>query len=81
LQYLHSGKSAPDAWRDTQLALIQQAETPDASLLKMPWLSSYRMLILAAADVGNLQKTDRKEWIRKVREEAAAEEPTQKYTW
>ena len=80
-QYLHSGKSAPDAWRDTQLALIQQAETPDASLLKMAWLSSYRMLILAAADVGNLQKTDRKEWIRKVREEAAAEEPRQKYTW
>jgi hypothetical protein len=39
------------------------------------------MLILAAADVGNLQKTDRKEWIRKVREEAAAEEPRQKYTW
>ena len=51
LKYLQSGKSAPSDWKDAQLALIKQAETPDASLLKLPWLNSYRVLILAAADV------------------------------
>jgi hexosaminidase len=81
LEFLRSGKSASDEWRNTQLALIQQAETPDASLLKLPWLSSYRLLILAASDVGTLQNTDRKEWLRRLRDEAASQEPKQKYTW
>lgn len=81
LQYLQSGKSAPDNWKDTQLALIKQAETPDVSLLKLPWMSSYRLLVLAASSVSQLEKTDRKEWIRKVLEEAAEQEPKQKYTW
>ena len=50
LQYLQSGKSAPSEWKDAQLALIKQAQTPDASFLKLPWLNSYRVLILAAAE-------------------------------
>jgi len=81
LQYLQSGKSAPDNWKDTQLALIKQAETADVSLLKLPWMHSYRVLVLAASSVSQLEKTDRKEWIRKVLEEAAEQEPKQKYTW
>ena len=81
LEFLRSGKSAPDEWRSTQMALIEQAEAPDASLLKLPWLNSYRTLILAAANVGSLKKMDRKEWIQKIREEAASMEPKQKYTW
>jgi len=81
LQYLQSGKSAPDSWKDAQLDLIQQAETPDASLLKLPWIGSYRLLVLAASDVGSLQKTDRKDWLQKVLEEAASQEPKEKYTW
>jgi hexosaminidase len=81
LEFLRSGKSAPDEWRIAQLALIQQAETPDSSLLKLPWLSSYRLLVLAAANVGSLRNTDRGEWLQKIREEAASLEPKQKYTW
>ena len=81
LQYLQSGKSAPDDWKDTQLALIKQAEAPDVSLLKLPWMSSYRVLVLAASSVSKLEKSDRKEWIRNVLEEAAEQEPKQKYTW
>jgi hexosaminidase len=81
LNYLHTGTTPSADWKEAQLALIQQAETPDASLLKLPWLGSYRVLILAAADVGSLQKTDRKEWKQKVLNEAAKQEPAQKYTW
>ena len=81
LEFLRSGRSAPDEWRNAQLALVQQAETPDSSLLKLPWLSSYRMLVLAAANVGSLRNTDRSEWLRSIREEAASLEPKQKYTW
>jgi len=49
--------------------------------LRLPWLPSYRVLIQAAADVGSLRKTDRKEWKQKVLDEAAKAEPAQKYTW
>jgi len=50
-------------------------------LLRLPWLGSYRVLILAAAEVGSLRRTDRKEWKQKVLNEAAKIEPAQKYTW
>jgi hexosaminidase len=81
LNYLRTGKAPPGNWKDTQLELIKQAETPDLSLLRLPWLASYRVLILAAADVGSLRKTDRKEWKQKVLNDAAKLEPAQKYTW
>jgi len=81
LTYLHSGNTASAEWKETQLALTKQAETPDASLVKLPWLVSYRALILAAAEVGGLRKTDRKEWKQKVLNEAAKQEPPAKYTW
>ena len=81
LQYLQSGKSAPSEWRDLQFALIKQAETPDTSLLKLPWLNSYRVLILAAADVGSLHTTDRQKWKQRILDEAAKDAPKEKYTW
>jgi hexosaminidase len=81
LQYLQSGKSAPSNWKDAQLALIKQAQTPDASFLKLPWLNSYRVLILAAADAGSLQSTDRQQWKQKVLDEAARNALQEKYTW
>ena len=31
-------------WKDAQLALVAQAETPDLSFLKLPWMRSYRAL-------------------------------------
>jgi hexosaminidase len=81
LNYLKTGTAPAQSWKDTQLEIIKQAETPDASLLRLPWLGSYRLLILAAADVGSLRKTDRKEWKQKVLNEAQKLEPAQKYTW
>ena len=81
LQYLQAGNSAPSEWKDAQLALIQQAETPDASLLKLPWLGSYRVLILAASDAGSLKNTDRQQWKQKILNEADKQEPKEKYTW
>ena len=81
LNHLHSGTTPPKEWKETQLALIKEAETPDASLLKLPWLGSYRALILAATEVGALTKTDRKEWKQKILNEAAKQEPAAKYTW
>ena len=81
LQYLQSGKTPPADWKDAQLALIKQAETPDASLLKLPWMGSYRALILAAEGVGELKGSNPQEWKQKIVDEAARQEPAQKYTW
>jgi hypothetical protein len=81
LDYLKTGTTPPGNWKDMQLELIKQAETPDLSLLKLPWLGSYRVLILAASEVGSIRKTDRKEWKQKVLDEAVKMEPAQKYTW
>jgi hexosaminidase len=81
LNYLRTGTAPSESWKETQLELIKQAETPDVSLLRLPWLGSYRELILAAADVGSLRKMDRKEWKQRVLNEAAKLEPAQKYTW
>ena len=81
LNYLHSGATPPAEWRAAQLALISQSETPDASLLKLPWMGSYRALILATKEVGELKNTDTREWKRKIMEEAARQEPAQKFTW
>jgi len=64
LDYLRTEKSPPGEWKETQLALIKQAETPDESLLKLPWMESYRALILAATEVGRLKKVGSRSWMR-----------------
>ncbi len=81
LNYLHQGQTPPADWKSTQLTLVGQAETPDSSFLKLPWMSSYRALILAAAAVGELKNADTHEWKQKILDEAAQQEPAQKYTW
>ena len=81
LQFLQSGKSAPAEWKEVQMDLLQQAEKPDGSLLKLPWLGSYRALILAAADAEGARHGDARAWQQKVLSEAANQEPKQKYTW
>ena len=81
LQYLHSLKSAPADWKAAQLELVKQAEKPDASLLKLPWLGSYRALVIAAAEASAAQSSNAGEWKQKVIDEAAKDEPKQKYTW
>jgi hexosaminidase len=81
LNFLQSGTTPPPEWSAAQLDLIKQAETPDSSLLKLPWMGSYRALILAATQVGELKNTGASEWKQKVLDEAARQEPPQKYTW
>jgi hypothetical protein len=81
LKYLQTGRTPPAEWKATQLALVRQAETPDASLLKLPWMGWYRVLILAATGVGDLKDISTKEWKQRIVDEAARQEPAQKYTW
>ena len=81
LKFLQTGAAPPAEWTAGQLELIVQAETPDASLLKLPWMGSYRALILAAAGVGDLKTTNAKEWKQKILDDAARQEPAQKYKW
>ena len=81
MQYLHSGSSASAEWKAAQLELVKQAEKPDASLLKLPWLGSYRALVLAAADASSAKSDNKLEWKQRIIDEAAKEEPKPKYTW
>jgi len=81
MQYLHSGSSAPAEWKAAQLELVKQGEKPDASLLKLPWLGSYRALVLAAADASSAKSDNKLEWKQRILDEAAKEEPKPKYTW
>jgi len=81
LRYLQSGMIPSAEWKAAQLALVQQAETPDASFLKLPWMKSYRALVLAAAGVGELKSSSPAEWKKKVLNDAAGQEPAQKFTW
>ena len=55
LTYLQSRTAPPIGWKEAKLALINEAEKPDKSMLKLSWLPSYRVLILAAADVDGLK--------------------------
>ena len=82
LQYLQVWQVMhPQSGKTLNSTLIKQAQTPDASLLKLPWLNSYRVLILAAADAGSVANTDRQQWKQKVIDEAARNAPKEKYTW
>jgi hexosaminidase len=81
LSYLQSGTVPSEDWKVAQLALVQQAETPDASFLKLPWMRSYRAVILAAAGVGELKSSSPAEWKKKILDDVARQEPAQKYTW
>ena len=81
LAYLQSRAAPPVGWKETKLALINEAEKPDKSLLKLSWLPSYRALILAAADVDGLKAVAPQQWKQQIMQEAARQEPQAKYTW
>jgi hexosaminidase len=81
LTYLQSRTAPPAGWKETRLALLNQAEKPDKSILKLSWLSSYRALILAAADVDELKTMPPRRWKQQVMQEAAQQEPLARYTW
>jgi hexosaminidase len=81
LNYLHSRTAPPAGWKEAKLALINEAEKPDKSLLKLSWLPSYRALILAAADVDVLKTVTPQQWKQQLMQEAAQQEPQPKYTW
>jgi hexosaminidase len=69
LNYLHSRTAPPAGWKEDKLALINEAEKPDKSILKLSWLASYRALILAAADVNGLRTTTPQQWKQHVMHE------------
>ena len=81
LGYLQSRTAPPAGWKEAKLALIDEAEKPDKSLLKLSWLASYRALILAASDVDGLKASTPQQWMQQVMQEAARKEPQTKYTW
>ncbi len=81
LGYLQSRAAPPSGWKETKLALINEAEKPDKSILKFSWLPSYRVLILAAAEVDGLRTVAPQPWKQQVMQEAAQQEPAAKYTW
>ena len=72
LTYLQSRTAPPPGWKEGNLALINEAEKPDKSILKLSWLPSYRALILAAADVDALKAVTPEQWKQQVMQEAAA---------
>ncbi len=81
LTYLQSGSAPPAGWKEAKLALIGEAEKPDKSLLKLSWLPSYRVLILAASEVEGLKTTSPEQWKQQIVKETAGQEPAPKYTW
>jgi hexosaminidase len=81
LTYLQSQTAPPAGWKENKLALINDAEKPDKSILKLSWLPSYRALILAAADVDGLKTMSPQQWKQQVMQQAAEQEPPAKYTW
>ena len=81
LTYLQSRTTPPTGWKEASLALINEAEKPDKSLLKLSWLPSYRVLILAAGDVEGLKTFTPQQWTQQVVQEAARQESPVKYTW
>jgi hexosaminidase len=81
LTYLQSRTDPPAGWKEAKVALINEADKPDKSLLKLSWLPSYRALILAAADVDVLKAVTPQQWKQQVMQEAAQQEPRAKYTW
>jgi hypothetical protein len=81
LTYLQNGTTPPAEWKDATLKLINDAEKPDKSMLKLSWLPSYRALVLAAANVDALKTSSPQQWKQQVFDEAAKQEPGAKYTW
>ncbi len=81
LGFLQAGAEPPPAWKDAALQLVNDAEKPDKSILKLAWLSSYRALILAAANMDGLKTTSPQLWKQQVLDGAAKQEPVAKYTW
>jgi hexosaminidase len=81
LHYLQSRTAPPPGWKDAKVAMVNDAEKPDKSILKLSWLPSFRALILAAADVDALKTVPPAQWKEQVIQEAAQQEPAPKYTW
>ncbi len=81
LTYLQNGVAPPPGWKDAALNLVNDAEKPDKSMLKLSWLPSFRVLVLAAANVDALKTTNPQQWKQQVLDDAAKQEPPVKYTW
>lgn len=81
LNYLQGGTAAPADWRERAIALVNESEKPDSSILRFAWLGSYRALVLAATQADQSKTVPVAQWKQQIYNDASRQEPVQKYTW
>jgi hypothetical protein len=70
LSYLSKGSVPSAGWRDTQLALLDEAAKPKAAL-EFPFITSLRELIVAAYEQPQLKTMTAADWRKRVKQLAA----------
>ncbi|HEX3557666.1 MAG TPA: family 20 glycosylhydrolase [Pyrinomonadaceae bacterium] len=70
LAYLTKGNAPTAAWRDSRLAMLDEAAKPKAAL-EFPFLPSLRELIVAAYEMPQLKTSSPGEWRKRVKQLAA----------
>ncbi|MDT7602762.1 MAG: hexosaminidase [Acidobacteriota bacterium] len=70
LSYLTKGIAPSPAWRDSRLAMLDEAAKPKAAL-EFPALPSLRELIVAASELPQLKSATPADWRKRVRQLAA----------
>ena len=66
LSYLSAGIAPSNAWRESKLALLDQAAKPKAAL-EFPMISAVKELVIAAAELPQLNNTEPAEWSKRVK--------------
>jgi hypothetical protein len=65
MAYLSAGETPPAQWRDAQLAKLDEAAKPKAAL-EFVVISSVRKLVIAAAELPQLNTTTPAEWQKRI---------------
>ncbi len=66
LSYLSAGVTPTEAWRTSKLAWLQEAAKPKAAL-EFPMMTAVKELVIAAAELPQLQNTSPQEWRERVK--------------
>jgi hypothetical protein len=67
LSYLTKGVAPSAAWRDSRLAVLDEASKPKAAL-EFPVVASLRELIVAASELPQLKTATPADWRRRVKQ-------------
>jgi hexosaminidase len=70
LSYMTKGVAPPAAWRDSRLAVLDEAAKPKAAL-EFPIIPSLRELIVAASELPQLKTMPAADWRKRVKQLAA----------